>query len=152
MLSVLALFNLGFKVVDQWIVFKIFVVLPPISRFLREESLSSFLLKNGTWEEQSFPLPGLLGRAWGRLGVRVVSKMRVIDEIVHRFRNSSLILSPYENKRWELTISASVFNWLLGPKLCNEFAPTWQLRTCLFFVLSFNPLLNHSTHQSITKK
>lgn len=88
--------------------------------------MSSFLLKNGQ-RGAEFSTPWLAGSCLGRLGVPVVSKMRIIHEVVHRFRNSSLILSPYENKRWKLTINASVFNQFLEPKLCNEFAPTWQL-------------------------
>lgn len=50
-----------------------------------------------------FSTPWLAGSCLGhRRGVPVVSKMRVIDGVVHRFRNSSVILSPYENKRWKL--------------------------------------------------
>lgn len=85
-----------------------------------------------------FPIP----LAWScQLGVIVVSKMRVIHGVVHRFRNSSVILNLYEKKEMETSvmISTSGFNQLLETKLCNVCAPTWQLKNLLIFCPFFQP-------------
>lgn len=65
--------------------------------------MSSFLLKNGQ-RGAEFSTPWLAGSCLGRLGVPVVSKMRIIHEVVHRFRNSSLILSPMKTRDGSLQL------------------------------------------------
>lgn len=47
-------------------------------------------------------LPGLLGHAWYVLCVPAVGKTRLAFGIVHRIRNSFVILNPYENMKWKL--------------------------------------------------